>query len=184
MAPDAPDPINLPTTPEGYRQAWTIIEGTWSATTERARALPPAALTTRVDGEWSFVETLRHLVFATDSWVRRTIMNVHDAYHPWSLPHDEVDEDGIDVTPWGIDRSVQPSLDAVLPIRTSRLADVRGVVDALGPDDITRLCPPNPAPGWPPDTRLPVGECLDVAVREEWWHHGYVLRDLAVLERS
>jgi DinB superfamily len=27
-----------------------------------------------VGGEWSFIETLRHLVFATDSWIRRAIL--------------------------------------------------------------------------------------------------------------
>ena len=32
--------------------------------------LPPDLLHERVDDEWSFIETLRHLVFATDAWVR------------------------------------------------------------------------------------------------------------------
>jgi len=42
-------------------------------TVERARLLPPDLLHESVDGEWSFIETLRHLVFATDSWIRRVI---------------------------------------------------------------------------------------------------------------
>src|SRR5689334_7957177 len=47
-------------TPEDYRAAWDAIEKMWSATLDRARLLPEAALHERVDGEWSFVETHRH----------------------------------------------------------------------------------------------------------------------------
>jgi hypothetical protein len=61
-------------TPDALRDAWTIIEDLWSATTARAQHLPEAALYERVDEEWAFVETLRHLIFATDAWIRRTIL--------------------------------------------------------------------------------------------------------------
>jgi hypothetical protein len=37
-------------------------------------ALDPALLHESVAGEWSFTETLRHLVFATDAWVRRAVL--------------------------------------------------------------------------------------------------------------
>ncbi len=58
----------------GFREAWDILGRLWDQTTERARRLPPERLHESVDGEWSFTETLRHLVFATDSWVRRAIL--------------------------------------------------------------------------------------------------------------
>jgi DinB superfamily len=179
---DSRDPTKLPKTPEGYRDAWTLIEQTWAATVERARALSPDVLTTRVNGEWSFVETLRHLIFATDSWVRRTIMSETDAYYPAGVPHDEAaNEDGIDVRIWGIDVTARPSLDEVLEVRAARMADVRQVVHTLEPADIDRVCAPNPAPGNPADTTIPVGTCLGIVINEEWAHHGYALRDLAVL---
>jgi DinB superfamily len=182
MAADTRDPTKFTKTPEGFRDAWTLIEATWAATTQRAWALPPNVLTTRVNGEWSFVETLRHLIFATDSWVRRTIMSESDAYYPAGIPHDEAaDEDGIDVRIWGIDVTARPSLDEVLEVRAARIADVRRVVDALEPADIDRVCAPNPMPGNPEDTTIRVGACLSVVINEEWAHHGYALRDFAVL---
>jgi hypothetical protein len=175
------DPTTLPRTPEGYRQAWTLIEQTWAATTLRAAELPEDVLTTRVNGEWSFLETLRHLILATDCWVRRPILGATD-YYPGGVPHDEaITEDGIDVSRWGIDLGARPPLSEVLEVRAARIQEVRAVVDGLTPEEIDRVCAQNPAPGHPEVTTWPVGECLDVAIREEWAHHGYVLRDLAAL---
>ena len=37
------------------RQGWLLLEGFWSATTERASRLPVGLQVRRVDGEWSFV---------------------------------------------------------------------------------------------------------------------------------
>jgi len=180
--PDSRDPNTFPRTPEGYREAWTLIEQTWATTIERARTLPQDLLAVRVNGEWSFIETLRHLIFATDSWARRTIMSETDAYYPAGLPHDEAaDEDGIDVRVWGIKVNVQPSLDEVLDVRAARMADVRQVVDSLEPADIDRVCAANPSPGHPEVTTIRVGECLGVVINEEWAHHGYAVRDLAAL---
>src|SRR5579875_2868037 len=65
-----PDRVKLrATTVAGLREAWAIVEGHWAATTERALRLPDAVQRERVAGEWSFVETLRHLICATDSWL-------------------------------------------------------------------------------------------------------------------
>ena len=44
------------------RRRGTSSSGCGPSTVERARALPAAALHESVDGEWSFIETLRHLV--------------------------------------------------------------------------------------------------------------------------
>jgi hypothetical protein len=49
------------TDPAGFRTAWDVVERLWSGTVERAHRLDPALLHESVDGEWSFVETLRHL---------------------------------------------------------------------------------------------------------------------------
>lgn len=48
-----------------YRAMWDTIENLWSQAVARAGRLPGPALHQRVDGEWSFAETLRHLVLAT-----------------------------------------------------------------------------------------------------------------------
>ena len=63
-------PKMRPTDAAGYREAWEIIERLWAGTVERARGLDPELLHESVNGEFSFIETLRHLVFATDSWIR------------------------------------------------------------------------------------------------------------------
>ena len=57
-----------PADADGYRQAWDILERLWQQTVDRARGMDPDLLHERVDDEWSFIETLRHLVFATDAW--------------------------------------------------------------------------------------------------------------------
>ena len=72
--------------PQGLADAWAMIEDVWRATLVRARALPEPVLLDRVDGEWSFVETLRHLVFATDCWLFRMVRQAARPYHPWGSP--------------------------------------------------------------------------------------------------
>ena len=73
-------------TPGDYRATWDAIERTWSATVDQARRLPEASLHEQVDDEYSFVETLRHLVFATDAWASRTILDEPMPYHRLGFP--------------------------------------------------------------------------------------------------
>ncbi len=60
---------------DGFRAMWETVERIWADATARAERLPEPARSDRVDGEWSFAETLRHLVFITDAWVRRTVLD-------------------------------------------------------------------------------------------------------------
>ena len=53
-------------------------------------ALDPELLHESVDGEWSFIETLRHLVFATDAWIRRAVLGDPSPWDPLDLPWDEM----------------------------------------------------------------------------------------------
>ncbi len=116
-----------PVDPAGFREAWNIVERLWGATVERARHLPPQLLHESVDGEWSFIETLRHLLFATDSWIRRAILGDPSPWDPLDLPWDEMPD-----TP-GVprDRHVLPSLDVVLELRRDRMSTVRQVIEGL-----------------------------------------------------
>src|SRR5215469_7037870 len=79
-----------PTDPAGFREAWEMLEQLWGQTVERARRLPPERLHESVDGEWSFIETLRHLAFATDAWLRRAILGDPAPWAPLDLPWDEM----------------------------------------------------------------------------------------------
>ncbi|WP_253945225.1 DUF664 domain-containing protein [Nocardioides sp. zg-DK7169] len=79
-----------PTTVAGYHEAFTVLEQLWADTVTRARRLDPAQLHERVAGEWSFTDTLRHLVFATESWIGRVLQGVPDPWHPLSLPWEQM----------------------------------------------------------------------------------------------
>ena len=59
---------------DGFREAWAILERLWDETLARAASLPEAALHQSVDDEWSFIQTLRHVGFATAAWVERMIL--------------------------------------------------------------------------------------------------------------
>jgi uncharacterized protein YjbI with pentapeptide repeats len=63
-----------PTDPAGFREAWDILGGLWDDTVDHARRLPAELLQEPVGDEWSFIDTLRHLSFATDCWMRRAIL--------------------------------------------------------------------------------------------------------------
>lgn len=166
-----------PTDAAGFREAWAVIEELWESTVARARKLDPALLHERVDGEWSFIETLRHLAFATDAWVNRVILGDPAPWDPLDLPFDEMPD-----TP-GIprDRDVRPSLDEVLALRADRMATMARVVAELTDEALTGTTDPVDAPGWPSPASYPVREALGVVVNEEWWHRRFAERDLDAL---
>lgn len=163
-----------PTTPEGFREAWSVIEDLWAGTTERVRRLPEPVLHERVDGEFSFVETMRHLVGGMDSWVLRCVLGLQD--HWW--------EPGRNLRKWG-DFGPDPNdppLDEVLAAHRDRMSKVRAIVDDLTEAELDRVCAQNPQPGYPAVTTYPVRACLSSAIAEGWEHHRYACRDLEVLE--
>jgi hypothetical protein len=172
-------PRMRPTDPAGFREAWDLLERLWAGTVDRARRLDPPRLNESVDGEWSFIETVRHLVFVTDSWVRRAILGDPAPWHPLALPFDEM-PDVPGVVPR--DRDARPSLEEMLAIRGERMATVRQVVDGLTDESLAAATVPVAAPGWPPPESFPVRQCLRILLDEEWEHRLYAERDLATLE--
>lgn len=173
-----PDRVRMrPTDPAGFREAWDTVERLWAGTVERTSGLDEALLHESVDGEWSFIETLRHLAFATDAWVRRGILGDPAPWDPLGLPWNEMPD-----TP-GVprDRDVRPSLDEVLALRRDRMASVRAVVDGLTDESLDAVSEPILAPGWPPPVPLEVRHCLLVVLNEEYHHRLYAERDLDAL---
>jgi hypothetical protein len=169
-----------PTTADGFREAWDLNDRLWAATVERARRLPPDALHESVDGEWSFIQTLRHLAFATESWVGRGILGDPAPWHPLSLPWDQVrPRPGLPN-----DRDARPSLDEALALRVAAMALMRRVVEDLSDEQLDTKSEPLVGPGWPPEgSSFPARECLLVVLNEEWWHRMYAERDLELLEQ-
>jgi hypothetical protein len=160
------------TDPDGLRSAWQMLTEKWDATIDRARQLPASKPFESVDDEWSFVETLRHLVFATDKWFTAPVLG--GAYHPIGLPN----SGSGNLSFLGIDERADPTLDDVLGVRRDRVARVGEYLAAVTPDDLAQ-------------TRLVLGAgspsiraCLHVVFDEEWAHHRYATRDLDILERA
>ena len=162
-----------------YRAMWETIERLWSDTIARAGRLPEPALGLRVEDEWSFIETLRHLVFATDAWAGRAILDEPMPYHRFGLP--STGYPPADATALGLDPGARPSLAEVMEVRASRMTLVRGIIDGLTDASMERVCLQPPSPLHPEETRT-VGRCLRVIMREECEHRRYALRDLAALE--
>jgi uncharacterized damage-inducible protein DinB len=166
-----------PDTAEGYREIWPLLEEQWAATVARARRLPEDLLHERVDGEWSFIETLRHMLFVTDAWLRRAVLGEPAPYDPLDLPHDEMrDLDGVPRDP-----DARPSLDKVLELRSERVAVVRGFFAELTDEQATGETTVT-GPGYPEAGTYTVPRCLHAVLDEEWWHRRFADRDLSALE--
>jgi hypothetical protein len=165
-----------PTTADGFREAWALIEALWEGTVERARTYPETDLHRSVNGEWSFIQTLRHLAFASACWVDRMILGNPSPWRPLELPWDEAPTG--DWFSW--DRDARPSLEEALALRRDRQATARDVITKLTDERLaeTVTCT---EPGHPKEENFPVSECLLVLLNEEWEHRLYAERDLTLL---
>jgi len=161
--------------PDGLREAWATLERTWVATLERVAAMPAGTVDVSVGGEWSFAQTLRHLVLATDTWLRRGILEIEEPYHPVGLRDADPEDDGSDRSAF---TTATPSYAEVLAAREGRVAMVRDFLAPVTADELaaTRKNPHDPDE---PETTL---SCLHVILEEEWEHHRYAVRDLDAIE--
>ena len=159
-----------PSTPQDMVATWAALEDAWASTVTRAQALPDAALHESVNGEWSFVQTLRHLVFAIDKWFTAPILG--EAFDPMGLPNiGSVD------FPWpGLQYDLDPSMSEALAVHADRSTRVRDYLASVSADELTR----------PIDVLEngvnPLNECLNTVFEEAFWHNRYALRDLEQLE--
>ena len=168
-----------PFDPDGMRAAWNAIEDFSAATLARARGHPPDQLDESVAEESSFVETLRHLVFITDAWFSRTVLDQERPYHPLGVAQSwYADKDAVAL---GIDLDAAPSYAEVLSLYADRAELVRRTLAGLTDGDLGRECVRTPAPGYPEEPRA-VAECLAVLMDEAIEHYRFADRDLAVLE--
>jgi hypothetical protein len=167
------------TTPDDYRAAWGAIEALWRTTLDRAGLLPETTLHERVDGEWSFVETQRHLLMASDAWLGNAVLEEDAPYHPLGLPHGGMPADAADQL--GLTLDAEPTVEEVMAPRLRRMATMRHVLEGLTEAELDRTCGRKPAEPYP-DQDYVVRRCLKVVLKEEVEHHRYAVRDLAVLE--
>ena len=163
--------------PDGLRAAWAALERTWAATLERVAAMPAGTVDVSVGGEWSFAQTLRHLVLATDTWLGRAILEIEQPWHPIGQPDASFETDGRDMS---IFVTVTPSYAEVLEVRAGRVAMVRDFLASVTPEVLaaTRRNP------HAPEFQETVLSCLHVILEEEWEHHRYAVRDLGAIEAT
>lgn len=162
------------TDPEGLRAAWAALERTWAGTLERVAAMPDGTVDVSVDDEWSFAQTLRHLVLATDTWLGRGVLRLEHPYHPLGLRDAATGADGREAAI----PATTPSYAEVLQARADRVALVRDFLEGVTSDQLAeeRRNPHDPDY---PETVL---SCLHTILEEEWEHHRYAVRDLDAID--
>jgi hypothetical protein len=161
--------------PDGLRAAWSALESTWTQTLNRVATMPAESVDVSVDGEWSFAQTLRHLILATDTWMGRGILELEQAFHPFGLAGPGAEDDGLDMSIFTAD---PPSYAAVVEVRADRVAMVRDYLASVTSDQLDAIRK-NP---WAPEEQETVRSCLHVILEEEWEHHRYAVRDLTAIE--
>ncbi len=160
-------------TPEGLREGWVAVQAAWRETVE---GTPAELRDAHVEDEWSLAQTLRHLVLATDAWLRGGIMRVEQPFHEIGLIFTGAAEMGFDMS---VFRTDEPTFEEILAVRAERQ---RLVTDFLADVTPELLAEERENPwGGGDDWRPTVGDCVRVILEEEWAHLRYVRRDLAIL---
>lgn len=165
------------TDPEGLRTAWSSLQSQWTATCDHVSTVPADIVDVSVAGEWSFAQTLRHLVMATDTWLGRAILGIEQPYHPLGQPHVEYETDGYDMSVFATEL---PRFADVLAARADRVAMVSDFLVEVTPQQLTDV---HAAP-WDPSHQVTTLDCLHVILDEEWEHLRFARRDLAIIEES
>lgn len=166
--------------PEDLREAWRRLRDEWAGTAERVRSMPKDSEHRGVGGEWSMVQTLRHLVFVHDSWLRRCVLGLTEPFTPLGLGPPDVMEREVELDP-----SARPSLDEVLAVRVGQASEIETWLDQVTPDELGRIAPVPDDDRWPPYARgRTVRQCLRTVLDEEWAHHRFCARDLDTVQRQ
>jgi hypothetical protein len=160
--------------PDGLLAAWAALERTWAATLERVAAMPAGTVDVSVDGEWSFAQTLRHLVLATDMWLGKGILDLERPFHPLGLR----DRDSGDRSDTSVLTTETPSYTEVLEVRAGHVAMVRDFLASVTTEELA-AARNNPHD---PEHQKTVRSCLHVILEEEWEHLRFAVRDLDAIE--
>jgi hypothetical protein len=158
-------------TPEALRGGWVAVRAAWETTVTNT---PPELVDAHVEDERSLAQTLRHLVLATDAWLRGRIMGM-EPFHEIGLIFTGAAEMGFDMS---VFRADAPAFEDILAVRAERQQLVAEFLAAATPE---LLAEERDDPWGGGDWRPTVGDCVRVILEEEWAHLRYVRRDLAQL---
>ena len=162
-------------TPDGLREGWVAVQSAWQTT---VAGTLPHLVDARVEGEWSLAQTLRHLVLATDAWLRGAILRMEQPFHEIGQVFTGAAEMGFDMS---IFRAEPPAYEEILAVRAERQQLVTDFLAAATP---ALLAEERENPWGGGDWRPSVGDCIRVILEEEWAHLRYVRRDLARAEHN
>ena len=165
-------------TPDEIRATWAALQDRWDSVLTAVRDSPTDIANLQVRGEWSVVQTLRHLRFAADAWIGTAVLEEPAPPHPWGLPADGTTEEVVSAL--GLDLDATPDLDQVLEMRDERRAAIEELLQGLDELELDRRCAGTPGPGYPV-REYRVRRCLRVLLTEEAEHLRYTLRDLAAV---
>ncbi|WP_104116811.1 DinB family protein [Arthrobacter sp. B1805] len=159
-------------TPEGLREGWVAVQSAWQ---EMVTSTPLELVDAHVEDEWSLAQTLRHLILATDAWLRGGILQVPQPFHEIGQIFTGAREMSFDMS---IFRADPPTYEEVLEVRAERQRQVTDFLATVTPESLAEARD-NPWGGgdWHPS----VGDCIRVILEEEWAHLRYIRRDLARL---
>lgn len=160
-------------TPEGLREGWVAVQSVWQTTVADT---PADLIDAHVEDEWSLAQTLRHLILATDAWLRGAIEGIEEPFHEIGQIFTGAAEMGFDMS---IFRAEPPAFEEVLAVRAERQQMVTDFLASVTPEQLAeeRANPWGGGDDWRPT----VGDCIRVILEEEWAHLRYIRRDLALL---
>ena len=159
-------------TPEGLREGWVAVQQAWQAT---AAETPRELVDAHVEDEWSLAQTLRHLILATDAWLRGGIQQIQQPFHEIGQIFTGAEGMGFDVSIFRVD---PPAFEEILAVRADRQQLVAEFLASATPE---LLAEERRNPWGGDDWRPTVGDCVRVILEEEWAHLRYIRRDLALL---
>ncbi len=155
-----------PTDPGAMREGWQTFDAAWGRVMERARGLTEEQRYASVDGEWSFVQTIRHLVFATDKWF--TVPIFGGAFHPMGLAN----SGSVDFGWPGLDAAADPTFEDAVAAWQDRSAQLRDHLADIDAGNLTGevVVLENGLSA--------VHDCIGVVFEEHFQHLRYAVRDL------
>ncbi|WP_035932785.1 DinB family protein [Knoellia aerolata] len=156
-------------TPEGLRAGWGAVQAAWQTT---VLDTPPDLVDAHIEDEWSLAQTLRHLILATDAWLRGGILRMQQPFHEIGQIFTGADEMGFDMS---IFRAEPPTYAEILAVRAERQRLVTDFLVTVTPE---LLAEEREDPWGRGDWRPSVGDCLRVILEEEWAHLRSIRRDL------
>jgi hypothetical protein len=132
-----------------------------------------------VNGEWSAVQTMRHLVFVHDSWFRRCCLGSRELFTPMGI--------GPALEPYraahGLDLALDPALEDVVSVREAQAAELEAWLDEVTAEQLAAPAPVPEDDVWPPYARgRSVRQCLRTVLTETFEHHRFCVRDLDLIQ--